>query len=95
MLSIMNGFVVQVSYNPGDEDEYKRNGETHVPIKGHEKAEAFIEALEVLNTDAAVKIEELLQTVYELGIEQGKKMERAEHPITQTHPPTISLRMRR
>ena len=95
MLSIMNGSIVQIAYNPKDENEYRENGETHVPILGHEDAGKFLEALEGLHSDAAVKLEELMQTVYELGIEQGKKLERAEHPVSQAHSPTLSFRMRR
>jgi|GEM_PF-6378818 len=91
----MNGTKVQVAYNPKDENEYRENGETNVPITGHEDAEKFLEALEGLHSDATVKFEELMQTVYELGIEQGKKLERAEHPVAQSHSPALSFRMRR
>jgi len=91
----MNGTKVQIAYSPKHEYEYKSLQESHVPIKGHEDAEKFLEALEGLHSDAAVKMEELLQAVYELGIEQGKRLERSEHPIIQHHSSPLSFRMRR
>ena len=88
----MNGAIVQIAYNPNDEDEYKENGETHVPIEGHKEAAEFLEALEALGGDAAIRIEELLQTVYELGIEKGKKLERAKHQPVPTNQPSLGMR---
>jgi len=92
MLAIVNEKDVTTGYDPRNDEEDKENGFVSVRVEGHEDVEKFFESLERLSGDTAGEIEAVLQTFYDLGIEQGKKLEHAKHQSAPTNQPSLSMR---